>query len=157
MKRERGTSRDQRPASQGPPGTIESLTIGELAARAGVTPEAIRYYEREGVLPQAERHGAGRYRRYGAADAERLRFVRHARDLGFSLGEVRELLALASADPDRPCDDVNRIARAHRVQVDAKLAQLTALRTELTRLIDACDRDAVLGECTLLRALSGTD
>jgi DNA-binding transcriptional MerR regulator len=131
------------------------MTIGELAARTGVTPETIRYYEREGVVPPATRGGAGRYRRYDAADAERLCFVRHARDLGFSLDEVRELLALAAGDPDGPCGDVNRIARAHLAQVDTKLAQLQALRTELAVLIDACDSDRAVAECSLLGALSG--
>ena len=142
-----------------PRGAEESgaaLSIGELAARAGVTPEAIRYYEREGVVPPAVRGGAGRYRRYGPADAERLRFIRRARDLGFSLDEVRELLALAAGEPDRPCDDVNRIARAHLAQVDAKLAQLAALRIELDRVIGACDGIVPVAECRILGALSGT-
>ena len=135
--------------------TPHCLTIGELAERAGVTAEAIRYYEREGVIPPAARGGAGRYRLYGVADAERLRFVRRARELGFSLEEVRELLALAADDPTRPCGEVNRIARTHLAQVEAKLAQLTALRTELHRLIDACDADVLLADCSLLGALSG--
>lgn len=83
------------PAAEGAPGRF---TVSALAARAGITPEAVRYYEREGVIPPATRTGAGRYRTYGEADAERLRFVRRARDLGFSLAEVRELLALAAED-----------------------------------------------------------
>ena len=132
-----------------------TLSIGELAEVTGVTSEAIRYYEREGVIPPATRTGAGSYRQYVAADAERLRFVRRARDLGFSLEEVRELLALASGDPNRPCGDVNQIAHAHLAQVDAKLAQLRALRRELNRLIASCDRDASLADCSLLTALSG--
>lgn len=132
-----------------------TLTIGELAERTGVTAEAIRYYEREGVIPQASRTGAGSYRQYGPADADRLRFVRRARELGFSLDEVRELLALAAGDPDRPCGDVNQIAHTHLAQVDAKLTQLRALRRELSRLIEACDRDAPLAACSLLTALSG--
>jgi DNA-binding transcriptional MerR regulator len=136
----------------GPPAT--TLTIGELAAHTGVTPETIRYYEREGVIPPTSRVGAGSYRQYRVADAERLRFVRRARDLGFSLEEVRELLALAAGDPNRPCGDVNQIAHAHLAQVDAKLAQLRALRRELNRLIEACDRDAALADCSLLSALS---
>lgn len=139
--------------------TAGSLTIGVLAARAGVTPEAVRYYEREGVIPRAARTGVGRYRVYTEADAERLRFVRRARDLGFSLDEVRELLALAAGDRDRPagrsCAEVNRIAAAHLARVDAKLAQLRALRGELARLVAGCDRDAAVADCSLLGALSG--
>ena len=80
--------------------------------------------------------------------------MRRGRDLGFSLDEVRELLALAADDPGRPCGDVNRIARSHLAQVETKLAQLTALRAELGRLIVACDGDVVLANCSLLSALS---
>ena len=131
------------------------LTIGELATRSGVTPEAIRYYEREGVVPRATRSGAGRYRYYGDSDVERLLFIRRARELGFSLNEVRELLALADQRPNRPCNDVNRIARAHREQVDAKLARLTALRAELDRVISECHGVVPLADCRILGALSG--
>lgn len=133
-----------------------TLTIGELAARTGVTAETIRYYEREGVIPPAERRGSGQYRRYAAADAERLRFVRRARDLGFSLDEVRELLDLASGARGGPCAEVSRMAQAHLAQVDAKLAQLAALRGELGRLVDACNRDAAVSDCSLLQALGRT-
>jgi DNA-binding transcriptional MerR regulator len=131
------------------------LTIGELADRTGVSPEAIRYYEREGVVPLAARGGRGRYRMYREADAERLRFIRRARDLGFSLDEVRELLALADGRPDRDCTDVNRIARARLAQVKSKLAQLAALRVELDHLIDACDDVVPVADCRILAALSG--
>ena len=129
-----------------------SLTIGQLAARTGVTPEAIRYYEREGVVPQALRRGAGRYRRYSDADAERLSFIKHARDLGFSLDAVRELLSLAD-DPARLCSDVDALARAHLEQVEAKLAQLRALRSELERLVAECRGGRSIAECQILRAL----
>jgi MerR family mercuric resistance operon transcriptional regulator len=133
------------------------LTIGELAARAGVTAEAIRYYEREGVVPAAARGGAGRYRRYTEADTTRLRFIRRARDLGFSLHEVRGLLALAEGNPGRSCTDVNRIARAHLAQVDAKLAQLTKLRAELDRVIASCGGVVPVAKCHILGTLSGTE
>jgi DNA-binding transcriptional MerR regulator len=131
-----------------------SLSIGELAERSGVTREAIRYYEREGVLPPPTRGGAGRYRLYSDADAQRLAFVRRARDLGFSLDEVRELLDLAASDPSRPCGDVNSVAHTHLANVRAKLAQLTAMERELTRLVRACDLNASIGECSLLEALA---
>ena len=134
--------------------STHALTIGQLAGQAGVTPETIRYYEREGVLPAPARSGAGSYRRYRAADAERLRFIRRARDLGFSLDEVRELLSLAGTDPSQPCTDVNRIARAHLTQVDGKLAQLTALRSELAAVIDGCGGIVPLGQCRILEALA---
>lgn len=132
-----------------------TLSIGELATRSGVSAEAIRYYEREQVVPAAARGGPGRYRRYGEADVERLQFIRRARELGFSLDEVRELLALNDGSPSRPCTDVNRIARAHLAQVDAKLAQLGALRAELDRVISECAGVVPLADCRILGALSG--
>ena len=133
---------------------VAGRTIGELSRESGVTPEAIRYYEREGVIPRARRGGAGKYRLYDAGDADRLRFVRRARELGFSLDDVRQLLALATGTPTSSCAEVNRVARAHLAQVEEKLTQLTALRTELTRLVDACDGDVALAECRLLGVLS---
>ena len=139
------------------PHTLEpSFTIGELAARAGCTPEAVRFYEREGVLPAPERRGGGRYRRYSAADVERVRFLRRARDLGFSLDEVRELMALAASDKGRPCGEVDAIARAHLAQVEEKIARLAALRDELRQVIADCRGGRGIGECRILGALSGT-
>lgn len=129
------------------------LMIGELAKLAGVTAETIRYYERERVLPRPKRAGSGKYRRYERADADRLRFVKRARDLGFSLDDVRELLALAKSNPAKPCGNVDQIARAHLAAVEAKIAQLTLLRGELTRLTDGCDAKAAIADCRLLSAL----
>lgn len=143
----RGPDAESYPADTGP-----SLTIGQLAAQTGVTPEAIRYYEREGVVPQALRRGAGRYRRYSQADAERLSFIKHARDLGFSLDDVRELLSLAE-DPARVCSDVDALARAHLERVEAKLVQLRALRSELEHLVAECRGGRSVAECQILRAL----
>jgi DNA-binding transcriptional MerR regulator len=133
----------------------DGLTIGELAAQSGMSAETIRYYEREGVLPPAARAGAGRYRRYGHDDAIRLRFVRRARDLGFSLDDVRELLALAASEAGRPCDEVNALATRQRERVHAKLVQLQSLEVELDRLISACARNSSIGDCSLLEALTG--
>lgn len=135
----------------------EGLTIGALASLSGVTPEAIRYYEREGVIPEALRVGSGKYRHYSHEDAKRLRFVRRARDLGFSLEHVRELVALAEKDPSTPCGEVNEVAHDHLARIEEKLAQLSALHAELSRLTQICDRDAAIGECTLLAALAGED
>lgn len=130
------------------------LSIGELAARSGCTAEAIRYYEREGVVPQPARTGGGRYRQYGSADVERLVFLRRARELGFSVAEVRELMTLADGDPARSCADVDAIARAHLEQVEAKLAQLSSLREELARVIHECQGGSAVADCRILGALS---
>ena len=145
-------------ATDGTTGRIAAgLTIGALAARTGVTAETIRYYERVGVLPRPARGGSALrhagYRRYGAADVERLAFVRRARDLGFSLDEVRDLLSLAD-DPARPCAEVDALARTHLAQVEAKLAHLAALRTELRRVTGACRGGVAVADCRILRALS---
>ena len=130
------------------------LAIGALAERTGTSAETIRYYERVGVLPPPVRRGGGRYRHYGASDVERLLFVRRARELGFSLDEVRELLGLAD-QPDRSCTEVDRLARAHLGAVNEKLAQLAALRDELERVIGACRGGVPIAECRILGALSG--
>lgn len=131
--------------------TDSALVIGELASRTGTSPETIRYYERVGVLAQPARSGAGHYRRYGPADVERLAFVRRARDLGFSLDEVRELLGLAD-QPQRSCAEVDAMARAHLVSVNEKLAQLAALRTELERVIGNCQGGVAMADCRILAA-----
>ena len=131
-----------------------SLSIGELAVRTGTTPETIRYYERIGVLPAPSRKGGGRYRRYGSTDVERLRFVRRARALGFSLDEVRELLGLAD-EPNRPCAEVDQLARAHLGAVNEKVERLLALRGELQRLIGECEGGRSVAECRIFGALGG--
>jgi MerR family mercuric resistance operon transcriptional regulator len=135
--------------------TTSGLTIGELAARSGCTPEAIRYYEREGVVPRPARAGSGRYRRYTDADVERFAFLRRARELGFSLAEVQALLAFSVGDPGRSCSDVDALARAHLRQVDAKLTQLTALRDALAGVIDQCRSGSAVADCRILGALCG--
>jgi DNA-binding transcriptional MerR regulator len=127
-----------------------SFTIGDLARETGTKVETIRYYERSGLLPPPPRTG-GNYRIYGADDLARLGFVRRARDLGFSIGQVRALLGLAD-QRDRPCDAVDVIAREHLAEVDRKLADLAALRRELASLIGRCRRGTV-AECRIIEAL----
>jgi DNA-binding transcriptional MerR regulator len=129
------------------------LSIGQLAAESGVTAETIRYYEREGILPAPARKGTGQYRQYGLKDLERVQFIRRARELDFSLDDIRELLALAAADSQEPCGGVNVVAKAHLADVNAKRDQLLRLREKLTRLVGQCDQDSMIGDCTLLNAL----
>ncbi len=137
------------------------VTIGDLAGQTGVTVETVRYYERVGILPRATRTSTGSthagYRRYMPLDVERLRFVKRARDLGFSLDEVRDLMGLAASDPGRPCGEVDALARAHLAQVEEKIAQLGALRDELRQVIDGCGGGIGIGECQILGALSRPD
>jgi DNA-binding transcriptional MerR regulator len=127
-------------------------SIGDLAKASGTKVETIRYYERIGVMPSPARLGTGRYRRYEPAHAGRLMFVRRARELGFSIDQVRQLLGLAD-NKDRPCSAVDSIARQHLDEVDRKIADLTALRGELQGLIEQCSRGTI-GHCRVISALS---
>lgn len=126
-------------------------SIGDLAKATGTKVETIRYYEGIGLLPKPART-AGNYRRYDPAHLTRLGFIRRARDLGFSLDEVRELLRL-SDDRARSCGEVDAIATAHLVDVERKIADLEALRAELKGLIRQCHRGTI-AECRILEALA---
>lgn len=134
-----------------PTTAAQSLRIGELAHATGVRAETIRYYEREGVLPTPKR-GTTKYRMYSALDVERLAFVRTSRELGFTVAEVRALLALAES-PGQSCADVDALARQHLAQVEEKLRQLQLLRAELTRVIGMCRGGTTIVECKILHAL----
>lgn len=128
-----------------------ALTIGGMGKATGTKIETIRYYERIGLLPKPPRT-SGNYRDYGAAELARLSFIRRARDLGFSLDQVRALLAL-SDDRERDCATVDRIAAAHLREVERKIADLSALRRELTVVIDSCDGGTV-ATCRIIEALA---
>lgn len=130
---------------------MAEISIGELARRTAVKVPTIRYYEQVGLLAEPAR-SEGKQRRYGEADVARLRFIRHARLLGFEVEAIRELLAL-SAQPDRPCEDVDRLAKQHLGEIDRRLAQLTALRAELQRMIEACGRGRV-DDCRIIQTLA---
>lgn len=128
------------------------LSIGKLARAAGTTVETIRYYERIGMLPAAARVGTGMYRAYAAQHLARLSFIRRARDLGFSLDQVRDLLAL-SDDKDRPCATVDGIARDHLKHVEGKIRDLQALRSELRSIVGQC-REGTVADCRIVEALA---
>lgn len=125
--------------------------IGELSRRTGVLVPTVRYYEQVGLLPPAPRTEGGR-RVYGRSDVERLAFIRHARELGFEVDAIRELLTLASR-PERPCAEVDIIARRHLDEVEHRIARLTALKAELTRMVGECSHGRV-GECRVIEVLS---
>lgn len=131
------------------------MRIGQLALRSGVAIDTVRYYERTGILPPAQRRASG-YRRYGEDDVARLRFVRRAKALGFRLAEVRDLLALSA----RPADDMAGLKAAAGAKLDdveRKLAELTRMRDGLRTLIDACPGHGALERCPILAALSGDE
>jgi Cu(I)-responsive transcriptional regulator len=127
------------------------LKIGQLGKATGTNVETIRYYERIGLLPQADRTG-GNYRDYGVQDVERLTFIRHARGLGFEIADVRSLLDL-SEQPERDCGEADRIATGHLAAVERKIAQLEKLQTELRRMISQC-RGGQVSDCRIMQALS---
>jgi MerR family transcriptional regulator, copper efflux regulator len=119
----------------------ESLTmnIGEAAARSGISAKMVRHYESLGLLPRIARNDSG-YRRYGARELHTLRFIRHARALGFSMSEIAELLKLWQ-NRRRASADVKRIAIAHITDLDRKMGELTAMKATLQRLADCCHGD----------------
>lgn len=126
------------------------LSIGTLAKRTGTKVQTIRYYEQIGLLPEPGRTAGGQ-RRYGDAELDRLAFVRHARQLGFSLEAIRELLDL-SDHPDQSCHDADSIARRQLKQVEQRIARLDALRTELRRMIHECSGGNT-ADCKVLEVL----
>lgn len=127
------------------------MRIGELGGATATKVETIRYYEQTGLLPPPERTSAN-YRRYGADHLARLSFIRRSRDLGFSIDQVRALLDLAD-DRSLDCCTVDEIASEHLRNVDRKIADLSALRRELSALIASCDGGTV-AECRILEALA---
>ena len=130
---------------------MEALTRGALAQQGRVNAETIRYYERRGLLPKPSRTPAG-YRAFGTDAVRRLRFIKHAQELGFSLKEVKELLALR-VDPRTSCADVRRRAEAKIVDIDEKLRALRAMKRALVRLRAACAGQGPVSECAILESL----
>lgn len=126
------------------------LTIGALARRAGTKVQTIRYYEQIGLMPEPKRTDGGQ-RRYSGAAFDRLAFIRHSRQLGFSLEAIRELLDLAD-DPDQPCAEADSIAQRQLKQVERRIARLEALRAELQRMIQDCS-GGKLSDCRVIEVL----
>ncbi len=126
------------------------MNIGQAARASGVSAKMIRHYESIGLVPPADRRDSG-YRDYGAADLHRLCFIRHARDLGFSLERIRVLLGLWS-DPGRSNADVKAIAKAHVRELEERARQLNEMADALRTLADACDGDG-RPDCPIIASL----
>jgi MerR family transcriptional regulator, copper efflux regulator len=131
--------------------TDRHITIGAVARQAGVGIDTIRYYEREGLLPEPRRRASG-YREYGPGVVERLRFIRRAKDLGFTLDEIHELLAL-STDRERGVKSVKQRAEARLGEVERRIRELQRVKRGLRQLIDACPGHGALEQCPILHAL----
>jgi MerR family copper efflux transcriptional regulator len=128
------------------------LTIGQAARAAGVGVETIRFYERRGLIAQPRKPAGGGFREYDAKTIERIRFIRQAQELGFSLREVQDLLSLR-ADPGADCADVRTRAIAKRNEVERKIADLGRIRAALDTLIASCPGGGALRACTILDAI----
>jgi DNA-binding transcriptional MerR regulator len=129
----------------------KELTIGRLAQATGCKIPTIRYYETIGLLPEPSR-STGNTRLYGASHLARLGFIQHCRELGFPQAAIRELLEL-SDHPDRSCEAVTDIARAHLTDVNRRIARLIALKSELEGMIENC-RGGRIEECRIVEALA---
>ncbi|MDT0576430.1 helix-turn-helix domain-containing protein [Croceicoccus sp. F390] len=127
------------------------MRIGELAKATGTKAETIRYYEREGILPAADRTD-NNYRDYSQDHLAALTFVRRARELGFSMAQVSELLDLADNE-DKPCGDVDHLVRKQLGEIDRKIDDLTSLRDELGHLLRSCQADRI-GDCRIVESLA---
>lgn len=128
------------------------LQIGELSRRTGCNIETIRYYERIALLPPPLR-SAGHYRVYDTADVRRLAFIRRARELGFTLDEVRALLRLSANDGQGACANVRELAESHLAKVRAKIADLRAMERVLADAVQRCAAGEAPG-CPIIDALS---
>lgn len=131
------------------------FSIGDLRQRTGVKAPTIRYYESRGLLDAPER-SAGNQRRYGHADLERLGFIRHARDLGFSLDAIAALIDL-QGHPDRSCTSATQIAQDQLDAVRQKIRRLRALEAELARIAEGCTGDGPARDCYVLASLADHD
>jgi DNA-binding transcriptional MerR regulator len=127
------------------------LTIGRVAEAAGCKVQTIRYYEQIGLLPRPPR-SEGNQRLYDQAVIDRLTFIRHARELGFPLGAIRDLLSLVD-HPDQSCEAADAIARTQLREVEQRIERLQALKLELHRMIDQCAGGRI-ADCRVIEALS---
>lgn len=127
------------------------IKSGDLARKAGVKTETLRYYEREGLLPEPNRTEAG-YRMYSGEDVKRVRFIKRAQELGFSLKEVKELLAL-KLDASQSASEVKRLAEQKIQNIETKIQSLRAMKETLKDLAEACSGKGQVGNCPILNCL----
>jgi MerR family mercuric resistance operon transcriptional regulator len=131
---------------------MENFTIGQLARRARVNIETVRYYERRGLMPEPPRRESG-YRQYSQTDIARIQFIKRAKELGFSLKEILALLSLR-VDPHTTCGDVKRRAEVKIADIDQKIKDLQRMRMALATLAAACKGEGPSSACPILEALN---
>lgn len=134
---------------------MTGLKVGEVAKQAGVNLQTIHYYERRGLLPKPPRTGSN-YRAYPEDTVLRVRFVKRAQELGFTLKEIKELLSLRAA-PRTRCTDVRERAEAKVRDIEGKMRALQAMRKALTKLIRECSGKGPVTRCPILEALDSVD
>lgn len=127
------------------------MNIGEAARLSGVSAKMVRHYEALGLLPRVVRSASG-YRQYGQAEVHTLRFIRRARELGFSMAEIADLLRLWQ-NRERASADVKRIAKAHIADLDRRIAEMSGMRRTLENLVHCCHGDA-RPQCPILDELA---
>ena len=132
------------------------MRIGDVAREAGVGVETVRFYEQKGLIAQPPKPGTGGFRDYPTASVRRIRFVRRAQQLGFSLGEIVELLELESG-ADAGCVDVRRRAEAKLEEVLIKIDNLERIEAALKTLIAACPGKGPARKCSILDSISDGD
>ncbi|MAA73221.1 MAG: MerR family transcriptional regulator [Salinisphaeraceae bacterium] len=125
------------------------MTIGTVVRQAGVNLQTVRYYQRRGLIEQPPKPPSG-YRHYDSGAVDRIRFIKRAQELGFSLAEIGELLELG----DGRCGDVRRVAESQRALVAKRVADLTAMQDTLDELIERCRHERDPGHCPLIETLS---
>ena len=130
---------------------MDGLTIGEVAVQAKVHIETLRYYERRGLVAKPPR-SISNYRRYPQNAVRRVQFIKRAQELGFSLTDIKELLALR-ADPEAKCGEIRAHAEAKIKAIDAKIDSLIAMKSALSTLVAACSGQGPLTECPILESL----
>lgn len=130
---------------------MNAMNIGQAAARSGVSAKMVRHYESLGLLPKVARTEAG-YRQYGDAEVHTLRFIRRARDLGFSMAEIGELLKLWT-NRRRASGDVRRIAERHVADLERRIAEMSAMKRTLEHLVHCCHGDE-RPECPIIDELA---
>ena len=129
---------------------MKTYSIGQVSRRLGIKIPTIRYYEGKGLVPEPKR-SVGMQRRYDDRDLERLAFVKHARQLGFSLSAVSRLMTLGEDEADN-CDQIDEIARANLAEVQTKIRLLKSLENELQRIVSGC-QTANLSQCYVIESL----
>ena len=134
---------------------MKSLTIGQLAQEAGINPESVRFYEAQSLLPEPPRSNAG-YRMYSRTSVLRIRFIKRAQDLGFSLKEIKELLSLAE-DQTADCADVRALAQIKVDEISQKIRTLEAMRRALTVLTESCPGTGSAAKCSILESIGSEE